>query len=67
MSPVSQAMYKVSDLIRITEPITSHFNRRLDYLDRRLTYILINLSFDQKNRNVSDVIIKMYVTNVIIS
>ena len=58
-------MYKVGDLIRITEPITSNFNRRLDYLDRRV--LLINLSFDQKNRNVNDVIIKMYVMNVIIS
>ena len=58
-------MYKVGDLIRITEPITSNFNRRLDYLDRRV--LLINLSFDQKNRNVNDVIIKMYVMNVIFS
>ena len=52
--------------IYLTEPITSHFNGILDYtsIDGSL---LIDVSFDQKNRNVSDVIIKMYVTNVIIS
>ena len=56
-------MYKAGDLIRIqSQSLHTSIGDLIAWIDGSLY-----LSFDQKNWSVGDVIIKMYVTNVIIS